>query len=363
MVRLAVSLLLVFVAGCGDSGRPPDSGDVGSAGNRGELPREAAAPAWPAYSHERLADPPGIRFDNGRVEIIVALPDPQRGFYRGQRFDWSGIVTFAACDGQTFIGRWERDDAGQPVRRWSLGTSEEFKTLQPRGDWYKTRGGSLPIEGGHIGIGIGRMQRRTEAGEGRLRSWTELVEPFPWHVEPDERGVTFRQVVEHESGWGYAYEKRVQLAANRPAFAIHHELTNTGRRRLTRLHYSHHWLQLGGSPIGGTHRVVFPFEVEAHRGDPQLGDVSGRAVRFTTRLKDKAQYFAQLRGFTDATPQTITVENTTTGARMKISTAWPPALINLYASSEHVCPEPFFAIDLAPGEAARWVTTYVMEVQ
>ena len=43
------------------------------------------------------ADYPRITLDNALLSASIYLPDPARGYCRGTRFDWSGIVERAAC--------------------------------------------------------------------------------------------------------------------------------------------------------------------------------------------------------------------------------------------------------------------------
>ena len=35
---------------------------------------------------------PAVTLDNGEVKVTVFTPDPAKGYYRGARFDWAGIV-------------------------------------------------------------------------------------------------------------------------------------------------------------------------------------------------------------------------------------------------------------------------------
>ena len=37
------------------------------------------------------ADHPSAPFANELIEARVYLPDPEKGYYRGTRFDWSGV--------------------------------------------------------------------------------------------------------------------------------------------------------------------------------------------------------------------------------------------------------------------------------
>ena len=39
-----------------------------------------------------LADAPHVQISNDLMQVTLYLPDAANGFYRGTRFDWSGVV-------------------------------------------------------------------------------------------------------------------------------------------------------------------------------------------------------------------------------------------------------------------------------
>src|SRR5262249_10929240 len=43
---------------------------------------------------------------NGVCKLTLLLPDAKQGYYRGTRFDWSGIIRRAEYNGHTFFGAW-----------------------------------------------------------------------------------------------------------------------------------------------------------------------------------------------------------------------------------------------------------------
>lgn len=49
---------------------------------------------------------PAVRITNGLVTAILYLPDPERGYYRATRFDWSGAVADLRAGGHSYFGRW-----------------------------------------------------------------------------------------------------------------------------------------------------------------------------------------------------------------------------------------------------------------
>jgi len=50
---------------------------------------------------------PIAKITNGLVTLTLYLPDAQRGYYRGTRFDWSGLIAQAEYEGHTFFSEWQ----------------------------------------------------------------------------------------------------------------------------------------------------------------------------------------------------------------------------------------------------------------
>src|SRR5579871_1412213 len=52
------------------------------------------------------ANPPETELSNGEIRLKVYLPDAKAGFYRGTRFDWSGMIGSLVYKGHEFYGPW-----------------------------------------------------------------------------------------------------------------------------------------------------------------------------------------------------------------------------------------------------------------
>src|ERR1700692_2363208 len=52
------------------------------------------------------AEPPQIAIGNQHIKARLYLPDAQNGFYRGTRFDWSGVISSLECQGHDLYGPW-----------------------------------------------------------------------------------------------------------------------------------------------------------------------------------------------------------------------------------------------------------------
>src|SRR4030095_8586330 len=49
---------------------------------------------------------PEATISNKQLRVKMYLPDPVSGFYKGARFDWSGIISSVEFAGHTFYGQW-----------------------------------------------------------------------------------------------------------------------------------------------------------------------------------------------------------------------------------------------------------------
>jgi len=52
------------------------------------------------------AEPPSASISNGEVRAKLYLPDAENGYYRGERFDWSGSVASLEAKGHSYFGVW-----------------------------------------------------------------------------------------------------------------------------------------------------------------------------------------------------------------------------------------------------------------
>src|SRR5438445_13255969 len=52
------------------------------------------------------ASPPEMEIGNGAIQMRLYLPDTQAGFYRGTRFDWSGVIGSLEYAGHNYYARW-----------------------------------------------------------------------------------------------------------------------------------------------------------------------------------------------------------------------------------------------------------------
>ena len=74
-----------------------------------------------------LEEFPQAGISNGLIDATLYLPDARRGYYRGTRFDWSGIIRSLCYQGHNYFGRWfEQHDS--VVHDAITGPVEEFQS-------------------------------------------------------------------------------------------------------------------------------------------------------------------------------------------------------------------------------------------
>src|ERR1700748_3164479 len=47
-----------------------------------------------------------VQLSNGIITAELHMPDAENGFYRGVRFDWSGIIASLDVNGHSYYGEW-----------------------------------------------------------------------------------------------------------------------------------------------------------------------------------------------------------------------------------------------------------------
>jgi hypothetical protein len=319
----------------------------------------AAPPAPPprienAYWTDAKGELPTIVLEKAGLRLTVLRPDPATFLsdrwsedYGGTRFDHSGRIALAEFRGHTFIGRWT-EIAGRRVPMYSLGTSEEYKTnlaIDP----------TPPETRAVIRIGVGRMGRTDPNGR-----WT--IAPAPWEVQSGPDWIEFRQAVAHPSGWGYHLVKRLTLADRPGEFRFDRRLRNTGTGEIAATFYCHNWFGIDGVGIGPDYRVRFPFRPKMEWGKWRGGgQIVGQEINFLGPVTEPLPgFYARFAGRWDADENRVTIEQTRSGACVRIVGDWPVSLYGVYATREEICPEPHFAFRLAPGDERSWATTYTL---
>ena len=110
---------------------------------------------------------------NGQIQAKIYLPEAKHGFYRGTRFDWSGVVYSLRFDGHEYYGPWfTKTDPS--VHDFVYGGSEIIagpcSAITGPVDEFKPLGWDDAKPGGtFIKIGVGTLRKSDDAAYDNYR--------------------------------------------------------------------------------------------------------------------------------------------------------------------------------------------------
>jgi hypothetical protein len=299
----------------------------------------------------RADDYPKTVLKNDRLKLTVFLPDATKGFYRGTRFDWAGVIGYVEVGGHKTFGPWK--DTQDPTNNDDIvGPVEEFGMAAPLG-YAEAREGETFLK-----IGVGELVKPREDAYRFYHNYT-IQRPGTWQTTIGADRVEFKQAVDTKSGYGYRYTKQVVLDPTEAGFSIRHELTNTGTRPIDTDQYNHNFYNVDGDLIGPNYQVRFPAPVRV--ADPkerfaELVSVRKDSFVFTGKL-DKGSVFTPVEGLAGVRGR---FQISHAGSRLVLSfhEDKPLEKVNFWATVRTLCPEPFLRIRLQPGETQRWAAQY-----
>src|SRR5665213_652620 len=205
-----------------------------------------------------LAETHDVQIGNGLIHATIHTPDPVSGFYRGTRFDWSGIIGSLNYDGHNYYGPWftktdptvkdyiyDGPDIVAGPCSAVTGPAEEFFTNgEALGFSEASPGGTF------LKIGVGVLRKPDDAKYSIFRLY-DIVDHGKWSVRAKPESVEFTQSVrDPSSGYGYLYRKIVRLVPGKPQMIIEHHLTNIGKLSIATSVYDHNFLVLDSQTIG-----------------------------------------------------------------------------------------------------------------
>lgn len=305
---------------------------------------------------------------NGSVRIRLYLPDATTGFYRGTRFDWSGVIGCAQYDGHDFFPQWfQRTDA--KVRDFVYSGSDivagPCTAITGPSEEFVTDGNALGFDeaqpgGTFIKIGVGVLRKPDAAKYDMFRLY-DIVDGGKWAVRQESNSVEFRQELSDPSlGYGYEYRKTVSLTKDKPELVLEHHLRNTGRRSLRSSVYNHNFLYLDRKPPGPDTSITVPFTIQAEPApDQHLAEVRGRQILFRKTLTGEDRVYFTISGFgSSANDYDVRIENRQAGVGLRITADRPLSRMALWSIRAPLAVEPFLDMNIAPGAEFTWRIQY-----
>jgi hypothetical protein len=300
------------------------------------------------------AEPPQAKISNGQIDATLYLPDTDRGYYRGTRFDWSGVIARLEYQHHNYFGVWF--PRYEPTLHDAItGPVEEFRSEDGALGFGEAKSGELFIK-----IGVGILQKPDNAPYQFTRNY-KVISTGVWAVRPHADSVEFEQDLKGVNGYAYRYSKHVRLVGHKPELVLEHALKNTGKRTIETEVYNHDFYVIDGQPTGPGFSIHFPFEVKAKDWSSDAAEVRGNEIRYTRLLQEGGHesVAGYLTGFSQsAKDNVIRVENSKVGAGVEESINRPISKLYLWSIRTTVCPEAYIALKIAPGETAKWQTKY-----
>ena len=289
---------------------------------------------------------------NDIIRATLYLPDPGHGYYRGTRFDWSGVIAALEYQGHDYFGPWfEHYD---PKMHDAIsGPVEEFRTNEAGLGYAEAKPGDTFIR-----IGVGVVRKPYEPKYDFFHTY-DIVDSGRWTVRRGRGRVEFTHTLADRSGYAYVYRKTVSLEKGKPLLTLEHSLKNTGHKVIETSVYDHNFLVLDGQSSGPDFVVRFPFEVRAARTLGNLAETRGKEIVYLRELEKGESVFTELEGFGEsAADYDIIVENRKVGAGVRITGDRPLSKLVFWSIRTTVCPEAYVQMRIDPGREFKWRIAY-----
>lgn len=298
------------------------------------------------------AEFPEAKISNGTIQAKFYLPDAERGYYRGTRFDWSGSIISLQCQGHEYFGQWfEKYDP--KIHDAITGPVEEFLT-NGAGPGYD----EAKVGGTFMRIGAGVVRKIEEKAYDRFKTY-EIVDPGKWSIKKGKDWIEFTHVLKDPAGYAYLYTKKVRLVKNKPEMVLEHSLKNTGRRVIETEQYNHNFFMIDHQPTGPDSVVKFAFDAHAKLDLKEAAKVEGRQLEYPRELKPGQSVFTEFEGFgSTAKDNDFRIEHRKAGAGVRITGDQPIVKLIYWSIRTTLCPEPYIRMKVTPGQTYKWKIGY-----
>lgn len=293
---------------------------------------------------------PQTTITNGLVTAKLYLPDIEKGYYRGTRFDWAGVIPELTFKGHTYFGQWNSSNDPK-LHDAIMGPVEEFMVM----GFEKT-----PVGAEFLKIGVGSLIKPDDKKYSFVRNY-EIKNPGKWTVKKGKDQVVFIHDISNAGGYGYRYTKVVKLIKDKPVLVLEHSFKNTGTKAIETSTYNHNFFVIDGEPTNENMKLSFPYEVSAEgSGFGTIAMIKGKSLTYTRALnKGENVFTSNLLGFSARTEDyDFFIQNLKSGANVRITSDQAIEKIVYWACSTTACPEPYLKISVAPGQEKKWKINY-----
>jgi len=293
--------------------------------------------------------PPEASISNGLINVKLYLPDAVNGYYRGTRFDWSGVIYDLEYDGHKYFGKWF--DRYEPTLHDAImGPVDSFNPIG-----YE----DAKVGEGFLRIGVGVLEKPDESRYAFTTPY-KILEYGDWKVTKRSSEVTFIHELK-SSKYQYKYTKNLKLTKGKPELVLEHILENKGTTTIETDVYNHNFFVMDNQPTGPDFVVKFPFAPQGEsKGKTEKGAIDGKQIVYNDVIQ-KGEYFAvsPLTGYgSTAADNDFRIENRKTKSGVRIIGDKPIVKFVYWSAAATLCPEPYVNIKVGPGETVTWSIRY-----
>ena len=278
-----------------------------------------------------------IHISKGGLDLGVAGPGT---YYKGTRFDWTGIFRSICKDGVAMADRWY--DADDPYRHDNVcGPSEEFAPF-----W---------LDDSHcvkIGVGLLRVPGGREAYD-RFKLY-EVIRPGVFDVSKEDDRLVFRHSLEGI----YVYEKEIVLVSE-DAFSINHRLKWLLDEAYSGDCYNHNFFTFDRDDVGPDRRIIFDGPpAGVWREDSVNARIEGCAITFDSGMPVGCKAFIGRLIVQGCMDRAYHFRICDRARSVEVSCDSPMDHAVFWSNDRVACVEPYVLLSLRKGEPSGWSIGY-----
>lgn len=293
-----------------------------------------------------------ITISNDTLKIALHVPDGEKGYYRGTRFDWAGVFAGIEYDGCNYAQEWF--EKYSPLSHDAVcGPAEEFSPI-----------GLDEVEAGgaFLKIGVGMLEKME--GEYDRFKLHKVLEPGRRTMVVEADSITQSHFLDSAQGYACEYHKTIALTGP-DSFRISHRLLNKGSKTLKGDVYNHNFFTLGLLETGPSRQLDFPFKPEGDwREEYSQVGFTESGIRFTRRLQNGESVFTgnlhEAGKGLAGSPNAFTLRETSDGRGVRMHCTHPMTRTVLWANHRIACPEPYIDFSAGPGETFSFEIEYTL---
>ncbi|MDR2887126.1 MAG: hypothetical protein LBV26_03840 [Bacteroidales bacterium] len=293
---------------------------------------------------------PEAEITNDIIDAKLYLPDNEKGYYRGTRFDHAGNIPSLKVNGHEYFGQWF-DKYDPQMHDAIMGPAEVFAEL----GFIEAKPGETFVK-----VGVGTLTRPDDKPYSFARLYP-VVDPGKWTVRKESDHVEFIHEL-NSSNYSYVYTKTVRLVPGKAEMELVHSLKNTGVKTIETSVYNHNFFVMDNLNVGPDYTITFPWNINllgSNDGLDTLADITGNRITFLKELRQGENVFYSIGGFSDShTDHDIRIENRKAGVGVRITCDRPLLRLAFWSCWKSPCPEAYVMVKAEPGQEFSWTTRY-----